>query len=278
MRHCIGRQINKELFSLDYAKYDSSIPDFAIDLYFLTMEQYIDMNDNERNLYHLLRYYTKYGPIIHDRRLYFKRKGISSGSLLTNHFDSWWNLVLNYCAKALYESKVELGNVAKGNFGNVNFEHLFDDHISVTGDDIIKYCSRLEIYYLKDLCSYLGMKVEIEYSTNNPNDDIFFLGRFWNKHCEPIQTEEYFTSHICFRSTFYKNLPINISDELEPSRILSICAPYKNGFDYINKTFYEYKPLINLLNKNKFIYLKDYPIETKNKFISTDYVKNWKMF
>lgn len=278
MRHRIGQQMNKELFSLDYSKYDSSIPDFAIDLYFLTMEQHLDLNEKEKSLYHLLRYYTKYGPIIHEGKLYFKRKGISSGSLLTNHFDSWWNLVLNYSAKALFESNVKLSDISKGKFQNLKLDHVFDHDIAVTGDDIIKYCSKIEIYYLQDLCSLLGMKVEVEHSTNNPDDDIFFLGRFWNKYSEPIQTEQYFTSHICFRGTFYKNLPIDISEELEPSRILSICAPYKNGFNYMIKTFQHYKPLMNILNKRKFIYLKDFPLETKNKFVSTDIVKNWKMF
>jgi hypothetical protein len=225
MRNNIGQQFNKELFSLDYSKYDASIPDFAIDLYFLTMEQHLNLNKVERSLFHLLRYYTKYGPILFNGKLYFKRKGISSGSLLTNHFDSWWNLVLNYSARSLYESNVDLNDVRIGKFSNFSINHTFNEMIAVTGDDIIKYCTHLEVLYLQALCTYLGMKVEVEYSTNDPDDDIFFLGRFWNKNCEPIQTEEYFTAHICFRSTFYKNIPIDISEELEPSRIISICAP-----------------------------------------------------
>lgn len=278
MRNNIGQQLNKELFSLDYSKYDASIPDFAIDLYFLTMEQYLNLNEFETSLYHLLRYYTKYGPIIYEGKLYFKRKGISSGSLLTNHFDSWWNLTLNYSARSLYEDRVSLDDISKGKLTYINKRQTFNENIAVTGDDIIKYCTKLEVLYLQELCKYLGMNVEIEYSTNDPNEDIFFLGRFWNKYCEPIQTEEYFTGHICFRSTFYKNIPIDISEELEPSRIISICAPYKNGFNYMMKTFQHYKPLIDLLNKRKFIYLKDYPLKTKNTFISTDVVKNWKMF
>jgi hypothetical protein len=278
MRNCIGQQLNRELFSLDYSKYDSTIPDFAVDLYFLTMEQHLNLNPVESSLYHLLRYYTKYGPIVHEKKLYFKRRGISSGSLLTNHFDSWWNLVLNYVAKSLYENNANLDDLRNGIINKYDTKFYYDKFIAVTGDDIIKYCTKLEVIYLQELCYGLGMTVEVFYSTNNPEEDIFFLGRFWNKYCEPIQTEDYFTAHICFRSTFYKNLPIDISEELEPSRIISICAPYKNGFKYMMKTFSNYKPLIRLLMKREFIYLKDYPLETKETFISTDFAKNWKMF
>jgi hypothetical protein len=278
MRNYIGQQVNKELFSLDYSKYDSTIPDFAIDLYFLTLEKHINMTGSEKKLYHLLRYYTKFGPIIYKGQLYFKRKGISSGSLLTNHFDSWWNLVLNYAADELFINKIPLSDVRNGGYNLISKKIQYNECIAVTGDDIIKYCTKLEIYYLQELCSYLGMNVEVNESTNDPDKDIFFLGRYWNKHCEPIQSESYFTAHICFRSTFYKDIPIDISEDLEPSRIISICAPYKNGFNYMMKTFYNYEPLLNLLQQRKFIYLKDFPIETKNTFISTNYIKNWKMF
>jgi hypothetical protein len=278
MRNCIGQQLNKELFSLDYEKYDVSVPDFAIDLYFMTMQEHLDLSENDIKLYNLLRYYTKFGPIIFNGKLYFKRRGISSGSLLTNHFDSWWNLTLNYASSAICEANISIDEIKSGNFGDINYSLDFNENIAVTGDDIIRYCSKLEIIYLQELCKFLEMNVEVKYSTNNPEDNIFFLGRFWNKFCEPIQTEEYMTAHICFRGTFYKKLPIDISEELEPSRIISICAPFANGYEYMLKTFNNYKPLKDLLMKRKFIYLKDYPLETKNAFLSTDFVKNWKMF
>jgi hypothetical protein len=279
LRLLIGTSKIRSLYSLDYSKYDASIPDFFIDLYFFSMLQFLDLNQGQTILFNLLRYYTKFGPIIYEGKLYFKRKGISSGSLLTNHFDSWLNFVLQYVSKRLSDLKVPFSDIRNGCVkaeGEIAFRH---DN-AVTGDDAMMYTTEYEVLTLQELCKYLGMELSIKSKTNDPREPIFFLGRYWDYLAQPFQTEAYMSAHICFRTKFYKKneLDIDISDELAPSRILSICCPFSNGMQYIQKTFNSYEPLEKLLSKEKFIYLKDYPREEKNLLKSTVDIYNWRQF
>ncbi len=280
LRNMIGSSNEHYLFSIDYSKYDRTIPDFAVDLFYSTFKSQLDLDYNKEKLYNLLRYFTKYGPIVHQDKLYFKSRGISSGSLLTNFFDTWWNLTLFYVSQILTNNSVTLDSIKHDTYEINNYTTDFRQDIAVCGDDGIVYTTYYEINVLIELCSYYKMSLKTKKPVNDPDEDIFFLGRFWNAQNEPIQTEEYLTAHICFRSKFYKKneLNIDISEELVPSRILSICAPFSNGMQYIYKTFPNYEPLVKLMKKRSFIYLKDFPLEDKNITRPIDDIWNWRMF
>lgn len=277
MRSLLDTKPDCKLYSIDYSKYDRTIPDFAIDLFFCTTYEFLDLDDNMTKLYDMLRYYTKYGPIVTDRRLYFKARGISSGSLITNFFDSWWNLVLWYVSRIMLRKGKSFDELPEISLFSLNdFEYRND--VVVCGDDAIIYLTEKELLLHKELCLNLGMSVSHKMSTNSDNDLIYFLGRFWTSRCEPIQSEVYLTTHIIFRTRWYKKteLNIDISKELDPSRILSICLPFVNGKDYIIKTFKDYKPLIDLIKKGRFAYLKDYP--SVNVIKNVQDCLNWRAF
>jgi hypothetical protein len=275
----IGTNRSKSAFSIDYSKFDRNVPDFAIDLFFCYIKNYLDLNDNELKIYQMLRYYTKYGPIIFNEKLYFKGKGMSSGSLITNYFDTWWNLVLFYMSKYLDDKGIDPNNYRDNIHFDTNHFVEFRSDIGVCGDDAIVYTTQSEIDIHRELCKIFGMKVTLNGSTNDPNSSFYFLGRYWNKYSEPWHTELYMSVHILYRTRWYRkeDVPFDISEYISAMRMMSICAPLANGLDYLYKTFNDYPPLIKLFKKTFFTYLKDYPTKDyEQKRVSDIY--NWRMF
>merc|ERR1712127_397535 len=71
------------MYSLDYSKFDSTIPDFAIDIFFSTCRSQLNLSAKQSKIFNLLRFYTKRSPFIFCGGYGFQNRGISSGSLIT---------------------------------------------------------------------------------------------------------------------------------------------------------------------------------------------------
>jgi hypothetical protein len=268
---------NNKIYSLDFEKYDSSIPLWAKDIFFSTIDCLIKKQKNQQKVFDFLRVYIKYTPFVYGERIYHKVKGISSGLLITNLFDTWWNLTIHYFVILLKENYSDkIGEILTE---GASFETLYLDPerirydsvlpklmIRALGDDSIILCDEFTLTLHKKVCLMLGMKVTVKHVTESPEDDIFFLGRYWDKNNRPFQSEEYIALRISYTKWYddktipfdYKNLQIN--------RILSICLPLLNGKEFLDKYLFDYPDYVEFKNtKSGFIYMKDF-IEENFKF------------
>lgn len=270
-------QVKRALYSLDYSKFDSSIPSFFIDWYFTWIKEGLPLTQREKEEFDLLRNYSKHTPVLYDNYLSFQRRGVNSGSLTTNNFDSFVNCSLFYALEFICTNSSLVNWVRKGKdiekglrkFCTIddiqNFYSSGRRDFITMGDDGLCLLSNTELIVFQKLCKYIGMDVSTKHVCNTSTEDIFFLGRFWNENNEPFQSEEYMLSHCLYREKRYNkfSLGIDISEELEPIRIISICCSLSNGIGFIYKYFKDYDKLWNLLSKRTSIpLLKDvYPFE-----------------
>jgi hypothetical protein len=274
------------VYSLDYSKYDSTVPDYAIDIFFKLIETRLLLSDKDKKLFDLLRYYTKHSPFIYENKVIIQERGISSGSLITNLFDTWWNLTLWYAScnirnsGAAFEQYVASGgrNVAGSFLYDKEFSTKLIEGIGLCGDDVIYATDELTIKIHRTLCKEIGMIVTTNMVTRDIRGDTFFLGRYWNNRNEPFQTEFYMTSHIICRSSYYRKEELNfdISEDLSFNRIFSILFPLSNGKNYFDKVFQNWGEMNSFLVKNKGFYLlKDNIDKEGYKFVKLQSIVDW---
>jgi hypothetical protein len=271
---------NRYFTSLDYSKYDRTIPDWYIDIFYELMGDDLDLSQNSREIYNMLRIYTKYSPFIFEGTMNFKKRGISSGLFITNLIDSIFNLTLLRMTEYFYYEFPSIFDEIVDSNENIlqkyrdmrNFTYISQNKYScilVLGDDGIVYWDEYMIKFLEKICSFIGMSLSVKHKCINPNkEDVFYLGRFWDPENIPDQTFEYMSDHIVFRTKFYKedDLEFDLKD-LNVMRILSICLPLKSGWEYLDKTFGDWPPLIEFLNSDKVFYLlKEWPDENYRRF------------
>jgi hypothetical protein len=287
MRRKLGSSRECSLYSMDYSKYDRTIPDFAIDMFFSICRDELILDETDKRLYNMLRYYTKYSPIGYNGELYFKRRGISSGSLLTNLLDSWWNLTLwnmsSSISNSAYLEFLQDPDLLIRTKLSSSLTNVYPDSsdICVCGDDVLIYTTPEVVITCINLCKLFDMDIDIKMSTNHPAKNIFFLGRFWDRDSAPIQSELYMVAHAIFRTKFYNkdDLPlIDISNELDVNRLISIFCPFRSGFKSLIRIFGSYPPLVNFFKrKSGFYKLGDWRTE-KNIYMNFDSIYSWRHF
>jgi hypothetical protein len=277
------------IYSLDYSKYDRTIPLWAHDVFYALVGSCLDLDEKHSRLFDKIRFYNKYTPYIVNDEVHFAQRGISSGSYTTNVFDSWWNLTLIYMAQELVETKSSrtVDDIISGKismfhnttrlFRKAKTSQFFDDiKVSVCGDDAIIMAKPKLIHLHRAICEQFGMEVNHK-KPAGLNDDTFFLGSYWNVQNEPYQTEFYLSAHCMFRNRFYKKgeLPISI-EEFKRSRICSICLKFVNGFDYMIKTFSEYGPIKRMFaEKLGYVKMRMFP-EVSFEDVEFDYLTSWR--
>jgi hypothetical protein len=269
---------NVKIYSLDFEKYDCTIPLWAKDLFFATINGLIKKNKNQQKVFDFLRVYIKYTPFVYKGKIHHKVKGISSGLLITNLFDTWWNLTVHYFVillKEFYPEKVDEILSKETSFetldfdtSKVKFDSLIPEPlIRVLGDDSIIICDEHTLTLHRKVCLMLGMVVKVKHVTHHPDDDIFFLGRYWNKKNRPFQSEEYIALRISYTKWYDDNkIPFDYK-ELQLNRILSICLPLLNGREFLDKYLFDYPAYVNFKNTEAgFIYMKEF-IEDNFRFV-----------
>lgn len=281
LRDRFRRIENKDykIYSLDFSKYDSTIPNWVKDIFFAITKLLVTMNENQEKVFDYLRVYIKYTPFVNKDKVMTKRKGISSGLFITNFFDTFWNLTIHYLVMILktfypeqtdqiYNEKIKSFNDLDFDVSPMKREFIYSEPwVRVMGDDSIILCDEYTLFLHRKICSLFGMKVTIKHVTENPEDEIFFLGRFWNSSNRPFQTEHYMALRIHYTKWFDdKNLPFDLKD-LHLNRILSICLPLVGGKEFLDKYLFDYEPYLNFKrSKRGFIYMKEF-IEENFKFI-----------
>jgi hypothetical protein len=244
-----------KIYSLDFSRFDQTIPNWAKDLFFSTTLQTLDLQPNEKKVFDLLRIYMKHTPFIDKDGIKYKRKGISSGMLITNLFDSWWNLtIFNFVEIILYHYPEVIDEIFENDAtfdklyldkSKVKIDYLMDKpYVRVMGDDLLVLCDEYKLHFHRKVCESLGLRVTIKEVTEDPDDPIFFLGRYWDKQGLPFQTEEYISLRICYTKWYNeKDLPFSL-DKLHLNRILSICLPLTNGKEFLDKYLFDYEPYV----------------------------------
>lgn len=267
------------IYSLDFSKFDSSIPNWTKDLFFALVRPYIDMNERQSKVFDYLRVYIKHTPFVYkNNKLFHKMKGISSGLLITNLFDSWWNLTIHYFVHILKELYTE--NIDDIMDKEITFDKLYMDKskvrnemlmseplVRVMGDDSIILCDEFTLNLHRKVCLLLGMKVTIKHITKDPYDPIFFLGRYWDTQGRPYQTEEYMALRIVY-TKWYKEEEIEFPrDDIHLNRMLSICLPLVGGEAFLNKYLFDYEPYMRFKKSGEgFVYMKDF-IENTFRYV-----------
>jgi hypothetical protein len=284
----IGSKSNHKIYSLDFSKFDQSIPQFVKDIFFSIFSSVIDFNSlpNSSHIYNYLRVYVKYTPFIYKDEILFKQKGISSGLFITNLFDTIWNLTLHIFTNVVERLYPHLKDAIINK--EIPFDKLFveknEDYIRsieqngyipfvrVMGDDSIVLCTPETLHLFTAICRVLGMSVTVKHVCEHPDSPIFFLGRYWDKFNLPFQTDKYIALHIVFTRWYEKkDLPFDLRD-LHLNRMLSICLPLKGGKEFLDKYLFDYEPYRLFLNSNKgFTYMKDF-IENTFRYVPREKV------
>lgn len=282
---------NKALYSLDYSKFDSSVPAYFIDFYFLWIKEGLPLEAKEHVEFDYLRFYSKHTPVMYDNKITFQRRGVNSGSLTTNSLDTFVNCSILFSLQFILSNSSLVEWICRGKdiekgllkFCNINDIQNFDapprKDIITMGDDSLCLFSITELTVLKKLCMHMGMNVDTKHVCYGSNDPIFFLGRFWDENNCPYQSDQYLLSHCLYREKFYKkkDIDIDISQELEPIRIISICCALSNGFDFMERYFYNYDKLWNIIKNRLHIpLLKDvFPFKGIQR-IDINQIFDWK--
>jgi hypothetical protein len=260
------------MFSGDYTKFDMNVFPEAYDLFFAVCKpQIVFKGDFDRQVFDTIRVYSKYTPFIHDGYIKFMSQGIVSGSLITSLFGTFVNLLLWHFAGLvlqfedlcrqftegtidLYSSDLDKLSTAKSGPSSMR--------LCLCGDDILVVTNLYYTRVFSSIVKCFGFDITFKAGVRG-DDDVYFLGRYWDKDSIPWQSEKYMSAHIVYRTKFYRkeDLPFTFSkDKLDLYRILSICLPFKNGLLYLEKTFGDWPPYIAFKKERQGFYLlKDWP-------------------
>jgi hypothetical protein len=262
----------RSIYSLDFSKFDSTIDNIFKDIFFCLIRKELILTSNESKIFDYLRTYIKYSPYIYKGEFRIKNKGISSGLLITNLFDSFVNLMLIYMTDQLCQKYFDIAvGLIDSQINLLDVTSLCEDDLPIPdfrrscsrilGDDALVVWSSFELLVHELICKTLGLNVTIKHKTDSSFNDIFFLGRYWKPDGLPYQSELYMSSHIVIRTKRYdlNLLPFDV-EKLDLFRVLSICLPLGNGKSYLDKTFKDWKPYKEFLTEGSgFNYLKDFP-------------------
>lgn len=173
----------KYVYSLDFSKFDSTVPARMIDDAFRVARTHLDLDEQELGVWR--RYVNDFihsRIIAPDGRVYQKHKGVPSGSAFTSIIDSIINLIL---VSYMWEK--------------VTGHSLPHDRVLVMGDDIIVGSNtRISLSQLASAASDLGFVLSVEKSTITDksaeskkfNDNrTHFLGHWW-VHSQPHRLEK----------------------------------------------------------------------------------------
>jgi hypothetical protein len=284
LRNLCGNSESMKLYSFDYSKFDRTIPSYAFDLFFSILRNEIKLGEVHKKIFNLLRLYLKYTPFYHNGSFTLQTKGMPSGSLLTNFFDTWWNLTLWYLCTILKEdpnsTEMILSDYRNYDRSIYSYNENYGGYvgrrndIALCGDDVLAAVNSDDSRLFQNVVQAHGMTVTHK-KPSGVFDDVFFLGRWWDECNRPFQSESYMSSHIVFRTKWYDKdlLPFEI-ERLDLYRILSICLPFRNGRYYLDKTFGDYLPYKKWKNSREgYFSLKDWPYPEFEYISHTDSVE-----
>jgi len=188
------------VYSLDFSKFDSTIPARMIDDAFRVARTHLDLDEKEMGVWR--RYVNDFihsRIIAPDGHVYQKHRGVPSGSAFTSIIDSIVNLIL-----------------ASYMFRKITGHSLSHDRVLVMGDDIIVGSNtRIDLGQLASAASDLGFVLSVEKSTitdtsreSRSFDDnrTHFLGHWW-VHSQPHRPTKELLQRMVYPERHKKRVP-----------------------------------------------------------------------
>jgi hypothetical protein len=265
---------NQKIWSGDYSKFDSTIPLFFLDMYFSIAESNLIMDSMERLIFTFLRFYLKYTPYVDKDHVEFMRRGIPSGAYITNNFDTFVNgtvwtfahILRNFYPDVAYDIVYNFKNISDFTFDVDKIEDLYIDmdYVHIYGDDSTACMDEFHSLLMIEVAKSVGLVLTFKEPANYDDEEVFFLGRYWDTLGLPFQTHHYMSYHIVYRTSWYREerLKFDIKSRLKLYRILSICLPLRGGLEYLKTVYGEWKPFKDWYNNREPMFLlKDYPSE-----------------
>lgn len=188
------------VYSLDFSKFDSTIPARMIDDAFCVARTHLDLDEKEMGVWR--RYVNDFihsRIIAPDGHVYQKHRGVPSGSAFTSIIDSIVNLILvSYM------------------FEKITGHSLSHDRVLVMGDDVIVGSNtRIDLGQLASAASDLGFVLSVEKSTITDTsrearafDDnhTHFLGHWW-VHSQPRRPTKELLQRMVYPERHKKRVP-----------------------------------------------------------------------
>jgi hypothetical protein len=190
----------KYVYSLDFSKFDSTVPARMIDDAFRVARTHLELDEKEMEVWR--RYVNDFihsRIIAPDGHVYQKHKGVPSGSAFTSIIDSIVNLILvSYM------------------FERLTGHSLNHDRVLVMGDDvIIGSNTRLDLGQLASAASELGFVLSVEKSTitNTSRESkefdqnhTHFLGHWW-VHGQPHRPQRELLQRMVYPERHKRRVP-----------------------------------------------------------------------
>jgi hypothetical protein len=265
---------NLKIWSGDYSKFDSSISTFFLDMYFSIAESNLILDKTERLILSFVRFYMKYTPYVDKNIVGFMLRGIPSGAYITNNFDTFVNgtvwtfahIIRYYFPEVANSIVYDYKSLSDFKFDLTNIEYIdFNlDYVHIYGDDSTACMDEFHSILMIEICKSIGMTLSFKDPVSFDDDNVFFLGRYWDVHGFPHQTHHYMSYHIVYRTSWYReeDLDFDIKTKLKLYRILSICLPLRGGLAYLKRVFGDWEPFKEWYeNREPMFLLKDYPNE-----------------
>jgi hypothetical protein len=206
------RRFDRPIISVDYSKFDSTVPSFLWALFYAHIEA--NSNGIPKELLECLMSYHCFTPFCwNSTRVRYQQRGVPSGSLITSYFDTWVNrLIYHY---SCYES-------TNGRYCNGVTAYTL-------GDDLIFVEVYTSLAHLISVSKRFHMVIDREScSISTKDDEIDFLGYFWDIQNRPTQKLEWYVAHLVLPSRFIKVTDIPL-DVLQTYRGISICMSLYQG-------------------------------------------------
>jgi len=216
------RTYKSNIVSVDYSLFDSYVPSFMWSLFYSNVEQCIEFRGYNSNSLDNLMVFHCFTPYCWNSTiLKFQRRGVPSGCLITNLFDTWVNrVIINY---AFLEY-------------NKNSEVYPNSRACCLGDDLIFVEQDITYSHFLNVTKRFGMVLQIEKSSiYKYNEPLTFIGYNWDIEDRPTQSIEWYIAHLCMPSRFFRNYPFPVS-VLQTYRGISICMSLFGGmnmFEYL---------------------------------------------
>jgi len=224
-------QKSKYIYSIDFSSFDQRIPNDLINLVLNHLSTHVRMNHQEYKLFtYLLKYHLSCDIVssINGTTCIFKKKrGLMSGSALTNLLGSLINLFMILYLNEFYKLNVNLKS------------------ISIMGDDIIFSSNKLiSINSLNNLYEkHFSMEISKDKSVIfYPGNRVYFLGHFFDDKGRYLDVEKT-KLQLCISENYISEEVLSTNDRIW-GKFCSILFKCSDGHE-----FYEiyYHSLLELL-------------------------------
>jgi hypothetical protein len=211
----------KYIYSIDYKSFDQTISNELIEMLLRFLFGRVFLNSKENSLFEtILTYHTSCFIVTSIRGVTFmfqKKRGLMSGSSLTNLLGSLINLFIILYVNRVYRLSID------------------PKSISILGDDIIFASDRkFEISYIREIVKlHFNMEISVEKSqVFSAGERVFFLGHYFDDKGRYLDLERT-KSQLCISETYIPEDTLSTNDRIW-SKFCSILFKCSDGHAFYN--------------------------------------------